>query len=428
MAAWRLDFFAVLLAASYLALAVYSNSAEVLVYPVLSLLVVSFLILLCLSRFPRLLELLTPTRFWCWTLIYVALGLSGQPVFEDDYFRYLWDGHQLANGINPYLLAPSVFFDNTGLGQDFQLILGQINYPDIRTIYGPVLQWSFVLAYWVSPGEVWPLQLIYSLCFLGLVAALVHLCGYRHTLWLAWSPLVFKEIILTAHPDIFAVLLLMLAVIFHRQNNMTLCATLLALSIAGKIFAVLLLPFLMLKAKLRHWLIFIAVLGALYLPFMTYGDGLSGLEAMANGWEYNSVIFILLLSFLPAVWVKLILACLLLSVFGFYWNRYRKNENQLIRGDLLFGLFLLCSPVINPWYLIWLLPFAVIYSSCSIWVASAFVLLSYVNGLNLGSFELSPFQHPAWVKPIEFGVICLTIVWEYGLKTKRWAGIQSKGE
>ena len=40
--------------------------------------------------------------------IVIRIGvLFIQPIGSDDYYRYLWDGKVIANGINPYLYAPS---------------------------------------------------------------------------------------------------------------------------------------------------------------------------------------------------------------------------------------------------------------------------------------------------------------------------------
>jgi len=78
----------------------------------------------------------------------------------------------------------------------------------------------------------------------------------------------------------------------------------------------------------------------------------------------------------------------------------------------LLGGLLLVSPVINPWYLLWLMPFACRYPSLGIWVASAALLLSYATGLNLETSVLAPYEHPAWLRPAEFGKIGLAFTFD----------------
>jgi alpha-1,6-mannosyltransferase len=71
---------------------------------------------------------------------------------------------------------------------------------------------------------------------------------------------------------------------------------------------------------------------------------------------------------------------------------------------------LLCAPVVNAWYLVWLLPFAVIYPSRWAWVASVSVLLSYAVGLNLAGSSLGAYELPVWIITLEYGVILLALL------------------
>ena len=91
------------------------------------------------------------------------------------------------------------------------------------------------------------------------------------------------------------------------------------------------------------------------------------------------------------------------------------------RGDWLYGAFLAASPVINPWYLLWLLPFAAIVPSVWAWTASVAILLGYVTGLTLNDYDLQLYQHPSWIRPLEFGLILLALA--YDLFRRRSAGL-----
>jgi hypothetical protein len=97
---------------------------------------------------------------------------------------------------------------------------------------------------------------------------------------------------------------------------------------------------------------------------------------------------------------------------GYFVHYWRCGKRSLPHGEWLFGSLLLVSPVINPWYLLWSLPFACRYPSLGLWVASAAILLSYVTGLNLEDSALAPYEHPAWVRPVEFGVIGLALLFD----------------
>ena len=68
-------------------------------------------------------------------------------LFDDDIWRYLWDGHVAARGANPYTAVPAdPSMDNlltmeSGGHPDWETIRGNINYPRIPTIYPPLAQW-----------------------------------------------------------------------------------------------------------------------------------------------------------------------------------------------------------------------------------------------------------------------------------------------
>jgi hypothetical protein len=70
----------------------------------------------------------------------------------------------------------------------------------------------------------------------------------------------------------------------------------------------------------------------------------------------------------------------------------------------------LLSTTVNPWYLLWLLPFLALRPSLPGLVALAAVTLSYVTGLNLGDPALGNFEHPVWLRPLEYGLVAAALL------------------
>jgi len=93
-------------------------------------------------------------RLLLWAVVFRAIGLFGGPFFEDDYFRYLWDGYRFAQDGTPYGLAPEAFFADPAVPALFQGILDRINFPELPPIYGPPTQLAFLPGYRVAPGIV----------------------------------------------------------------------------------------------------------------------------------------------------------------------------------------------------------------------------------------------------------------------------------
>ncbi len=312
---------------------------------------------------------------------------------------------------SPYGLAPADFFGAENLSENFEVILDRINYPYVATVYGPVCQWVFGLAYLIAPGEIWPLQLIFALLDFGLVLLLLRLAPAKWVLLYAWCPLVIKEFAYTAHTDILGIFFMFAAIIAKQGSRLILTGLLLALAIGSKVFAIVLIP-LLLGFRWRAWLGFGLGILAITASFLSIEPWIpEGLGQMARNWLFNAPIYMLLLPVLPAVWIK----ALMLSLYTAIWSTYawkfvfvqdRGPEKVIPRGDFLFGLLFLCMPVMNAWYLPWLLPFAVIYPSRWAWTASLAVLLCYAVGLN-------PDQPlPAAVVAMEYGAIFIALLYD----------------
>ena len=259
---------------------------------------------------------------------------------------------------------PTDSFNDPGVPVEFQRILDQVNYPDLPTIYGPVSQYAFLLSYFLKAGSLVPLQLL----FIGFDILLIRL-------------------LLSAAPAGYVLLY-------------------------AKMLALLLAPFVLARTGLRAWLVFGAVLALLYLPFLLQGStDTASLAVFARAWEFNAALYGMLTQWLPDTDAKLLLAAGLLALGSAYWLHYRwETPGEIPRGDWIYGLFLFAAPVINPWYVLWLLPFAVVYPSFWAWTASWALFLSYITGLNLGNYNLEPFAHPVWVRPLEFGLILIAPV------------------
>jgi alpha-1,6-mannosyltransferase len=360
---------------------------------------------------------LTVKRVVLWAICFRLIALFGDPLWEDDYFRYLWDGYRFFESGTPYGIAPADFFGDGNIPQAFQQLLARINYPTIPTIYGPTTEYSFLLAHWLSPAKIGSLQLLYSMADIALVCLLLKLANSRWVLLYAWSPLVLKEVAFTAHPDGLGAMLLMVALYCRYQQQFAFAVVFLALSVGAKVFALLLVPFVLFRLSWRYWLLFGVSLAMLYGPFVYRGSSdMAGLLVFAREWQFNGSAYELVVQWLQPLMAKLILGVVFLALYCRVFIQFcRKAEWEIPRGDILFGLFFFVAPVVNAWYLLWLLPFAVIYPSQWSWTFSVTVLLSYAIGINIDSTRYQPFELPLWVQVVEYGLVLLVLLWEQRL-------------
>lgn len=365
------------------------------------------------------------TNILLWATLLRLCGLLGVPLFEDDYFRYLWDGYRFAMDGTPYGTTPFEFFDDPSVLQSFQLILNGINYPDLPTIYGPTTEVAFLIAYWLSPGKLVGLQLILIFMDVVLIWLMRTECSSRFLFLYAFCPLVIKEIAFTAHAETIGILCLVGAVICRKRNAEVPLGVLLGLAIGARVFAWILVPFLLVRTGWKVWISLVATLGLLYIPFVLQGaTEFETLWAFARHWEFNSFLYGMLSQFAGSDLSRLVLGVLFGCGTTLYFVKYyQKPTFEMPRGDLLLGGLLLISPVINPWYVVWLLPFAMVYPSFWVWTSTYAVFLSYVTALNLGLIDQDPFSQPLWSRMLQFAIvlaaICVDLLrWKSRIKTE----------
>ncbi|MEM9531148.1 MAG: hypothetical protein AAGA23_09520 [Pseudomonadota bacterium] len=357
---------------------------------------------------------------WCVALRLVAIW--GEPIYEDDYFRYLWDGRQTVETGTPYASVPSDFF-LAETDDQWSDILDQINNPDIGTIYGPINQYVFALAYLIAPGSVFVLQVLLAaadVLLLVLLAQLLKDLGRRTLAPLVlygFSPLILKEFAMTAHPDVLTLTALAASLLVWRRGKLGATAVLLGVAVAAKVFAFVVAP-LLLRWRWRGWLIFAATVLVLHLPLSGRFGGSAGLSAMAGEWLFNAPLYYLLLDRLEP-WVLKTALFLLFAGFSatyFFVSSYHQTTPPTPpRGDWLYLAMLLAAPVFNPWYYPLVLVFAVIYPTVWAWLGSFTVLLAYATGLQLLQPGLQPYEQPAWALWLEFApllaALLTPIVW-----------------
>jgi alpha-1,6-mannosyltransferase len=363
---------------------------------------------------------------WIWAVLYRAAGMLAQPVLEDDYYRYLWDGHQFSSTGNPYRSTPADSFTDPAVPEKFQAILDGVNYPQLPTIYGPVCQWAFRLSHRLAPGELWPWKLIVTAADLLTLALLLRLTSPADALLYAWCPLLIKETAFTGHPESLGVLFLVIALCGIRAAKMGSAALALAFAAGVKITGGLLAPFLLWRSGWRPWGWMAAGILVLYGPFWVQGSsgGLAVFSTFARDWEFNSSVYGLLAALTSARIAHI--GCGLMLVGWYAWLLNRTPPTAATLGYAVYGGLFLLSPVVNPWYLLWLLPFVTLRPSPVGITALVAVSLSYVCGLYLGDPSLGPYDHPAWVRPVEYGAITLAAAVAWGYNRLKCFGFEPK--
>lgn len=376
-------------------------------------------------------------------LIFAALFrlvvLFSEPIQEDDFYRYLWDGKVVASGLNPYRFTPrEVQTDNgkegplqpyrelTATDARFVLLLSRINHPDVPTLYPPVAQAVFGLAALIAPGSLFALRLIFfcfDLAVCGIIVKLLCHLG-RSPLWVliyAWSPLVIKETINSSHYDVVPTFLLVLALLALVTGRLSAGFLSLGGAILGKVFPVILLPLFAWHAWRRHGLgkacgglvLTSLVVACGYAPFTAAGNRLwQGFATFAEHWQTNSLVFPLLHQMVTDRWLAngIVAGCLAGAAWvALRWNS-QGNDVGFLRGCFfVMGTLLLLSPVGNPWYFLWVLPFVCLFPRASWLLLSGLLGLYYTAFYFLYRGEPEMFRWMVWLEYLPFYAV---LAWE----------------
>lgn len=345
-------------------------------------------------------------------LLLRVIAACASPLLEDDHHRYLWDGWRTATALDPYTLAPSAWFGDSSLPQRWQDILSAINHPDIPTIYGPVLQALFALSHVIAPAELWPLKALLVAADMAIVWLLARQgVGARWLLAYALHPLVLKEAMASAHPDALVALLLLLTLMARQHRRAVMVGILLGVAVGAKVAALVVLPLLIFAPPQRcdgpprdalRWALSVgaastATLALLYLPFYAGGGSdAAALAVFSAQWRFNPLLYRVIEAALPAAAVRPAAALLVIvgvAVITWGWNRRRAPRAPPLHAAL--ALLLLLSPVVNPWYWLWVLALAVFMRRASVLAIGAVAALSYLNSSVVTSLgDLAPFTVP----------------------------------
>jgi hypothetical protein len=350
---------------------------------------------------------------WVWAILFRLAAFPAVPILEDDSFRYLWDGRVFALTGDPCGKAPLDSFADPDLPAEAVAVLDQINHPDLPTVYGPLSEWGFRLAYAVAPYQLWPWKVLVVAADLVCLALLLARLPAPNAVLLAWCPLSIFETGSNAHPEALGVLFLLVACLLLERGRAACAGAALAAAVGVKATGAVLAPLLLLAGGWVAVAAFGGGLALLYVPFLP--DAITGLAAFSGGWEFNGSLFSLLSAAGGHRAATVAAAVALLAVSAWVYRERTRPVDWTRWGGPVFGCLFLFSPVVNPWYLLWLAPFVAMYPAGSAasqagMAALGAVSLSYVCGIHLGWPELGAYDPPAWLRPLEYGILAIVCI------------------
>lgn len=378
--------------------------------------------------------------------IFVALVLRcilifAFPNLSDDIYRFLWDGHLINEGINPYLYTPTEWMNKLGDGESiYHLLYPHLNSPDYYTIYPPVCQGIFALCakldfdniYWSSVfmKTIFLVAETTTIYFLLKLVQLLHIPQHRVLLY-ALNPLIIIEFAGNLHFEALMIMFLTMAFWFYIRQRSKMFSLSMAMSIGTKLLPLMFLPFFLRRFRrnklLLGFLLLLTTLTLLFLPFLSY-DFIIHLGTSINlyfqKFEFNASIYYLIrwIGFRIRGYNIIQTAGPVLSILTFIIIIYLaamekpKKMQHVFRVLLLsFSTYLFLSTTIHPWYLGIPILLSVLthYRYPIFW--SAVVIGTYIN------YSYEPYHENLWVVFIEYGVVYFVLFLEvFRINILRW--------
>ncbi|GGK79738.1 hypothetical protein ACD591_08305 [Rufibacter glacialis] len=371
--------------------------------------------------------------------------LLAMPALSDDYARFLWDGHLLQNGLNPYLNLPSDWMEvGAPLPAGLSPALYQtLNSPQYYSVYPPVCQFIF----WVSTlikGDVLASVVMMRVCVMlaeaGTLWLLPKVLQRLHlppaqALWYALNPAVILELTGNLHFEAFMIFFLVSAFYFFSGKRWALAAVCLGLSVGSKLLPLLLLPLL---PRYLGWPKAVAVgllvgltLLLLFSPFLSpdlVAHLGSSLTLYFQKFEFNASVYYLLRA--VGFWLAgfnlisfLGLGLPILTLAGALWLGFGqpaqpKSFPWLVIASLgLMSLYFFLSTTVHPWYLSTLVALAcgTRYRFPMVW--SGMAILSYA------AYQTTAYRENLWLVALEYGVVFFFLGWEWRKERQKHASV-----
>ncbi len=349
-----------------------------------------------------------------------VLLLFSLPTLSDDVYRFLWDGHLLAQGIHPFAFTPQQALQQGLVTGEFALeLFERLNSPQYYTVYPPVCQGVFALAALIFPtdmsGGIWGVKLFLLTMELAALWSLWRLpAGPKAAAVYALNPLVLVEVMGNAHFEGAVVAFLLVGWLLLRRQRCLSGALFWALAIATKLLPLLFLPVLWLHLNRRtRWkflggvVLFCAALFAPLADVEALAHLFSSLRLYFQQFTFNAGVYYALKGLLKAIGQEAFLQARLLGpLLGFLtmlgvWAiaLYRPTRSLVLSVEerlvLTVALYLLLSATVHPWYVI--VPFGLsqVSDAARQWrfplVWSAVIALSYSHYADGGFQEKYPY-------------------------------------
>ncbi|SNR96930.1 hypothetical protein SAMN06295967_101280 [Belliella buryatensis] len=327
--------------------------------------------------------------------------IISEPVLSDDFYRFIFDGQLIRNGINPYLYLPQEAFELLKIGDSeyWNQLLTQMNSSGYYSVYPPLHQLFFWLA--ALGGE----HLSMNILILRLAVLLFEILNCllliqilkqwnlpkSKVLLYAFNPLVILELTGNLHFEGMVLFgLLGMAYFLGKVNRASIFWTwAVGVKLSPLMLGPILLKFFGGKSRLVFLLLSALVIVVLFIPLFFEGAFLNFWQSFRlyqSSFEFNGSIYYLLrwissfwLDYNPIRTLGPVLSMLSLGLILWLSLGVKKaNLPDLVQRIVwVYLAYLLFQTTVHPWYLIPAFGLGILVGDRVFLAWTALVFLSY---------------------------------------------------
>ncbi|MBC2844361.1 glycosyltransferase 87 family protein [Winogradskyella flava] len=382
-------------------------------------------------------------------ILFRLLFLFAIPNLSQDFYRFIWDGRMILEGLNPYLYTPDSFIQNgkfpISQAQELYNGMGSLSASNF-TNYPPLNQLCFVIGNLLPSGSILSsvigMRLIIIAADIGTLyfgkKLLERLKLPSHRIfWYILNPFIIIELTGNLHFEGVMVFLLVWSLYLLHSGKWKWAGVILACSISVKLIPLMFLPLFFwwfvkkenlivgIKKLIVFYSIIIVTVILLFAPFFSM-EFINNYSKTVGLWfsnfEFNASIYYILREIGYALTgyneiaiigkVLPILTILVILALSFF----EKNNtlSKLISSILLvFTCYLFLSTTVHPWYLTTLVVLSVFTNFKYPLVWSFVIILSYLSYLAIGTSDKS---ENLWLIGLEYLIVFSIFIWEVLLK------------
>jgi len=392
-------------------------------------------------------------KFWYLAGIGVLIRLifiGSTPNLSQDFYRFIWDGRLVFQGLNPYLFSPESVLNNLSISLDkatkINVFQAQELYEGMGSLngshfsnYPPVNQLFFTIAALFAGksilGSVIVMRITIILADIGIIyfgrKLLANLDQNPNKIfWYFLNPFIIIELTGNLHFEGVMLFFVIWSLYLLQQKKWLFSAVILGISVSVKLIPLLFLPLYyqwfikqdsFKKGFFKLFLFYLIIIGTAILTFLPFYSSqfISNFSTTISLWfqnfEFNASVYYIIrwIGFKIVGWniIETVGKLLPLFVFSFIliltFFRNNKNFQQLLTA-MLFGIsfYYLLSTTVHPWYIATPLLLSVFtkYKFPIVW--SLVVMLSYA------AYGKEGFSENLWLVTLEYLFVMSFFVWE----------------